>query len=561
MNKRYISLVLLLAVVLSFAGCTPAPENPEDHEDPEVPEVERSTVTMGVSWNGDPQLHPYLRWPASGDNPALGVLYPTVASIDGRGAVHPHLASGLSISGGRRLSIDLSGDLQWSDGEPLVPEDLVLALEVLLHPDFGGSDPGARLDFIEGASEFRSGEADRISGVGISQDELIIELEFDTPGISWVLSRLTPLPHHVLGGLDLDEVETALLSGDLPVLGDYELEEIREEEGRRSWILGRIIVTEEETPQDSGDEVESGEPGEVTEESEVILPAPEVLEFIFVSDLDVVNPASFDVYYSPPTGSGPTDLSGSGWEIIHRVPANAVEYLGFNTANEFLADPEVRRALAHGVDREGTVEDLFGDSGRAVEGLPAAFFGNSDISDGVTHDPARARNMLSEAGYGEDGERIPELYLLIPGGDPRRERAAERIVGDLEDIGVTLHVIPADRDLFLYTIFGRGRYDMYLLARPVEELSCPAAWAGDNSWSHAPFEHPGNSGYSTRFGDDGGPDDWAWMDEIARELPLLPLGYPEGYLFGPGPIPDLEVGIAPALGNIPEWIGFFLEGN
>jgi peptide/nickel transport system substrate-binding protein len=85
----------------------------------------------------------------------------------------------------------------------------------------------------------------------------------------------------------------------------------------------------------------------------------------------------------------------------------------FNTQNPVLANPLVRRAMTHAIDRKAIVEALWGGRTVIPAGLQFDSFRASDMFVGgwaaPAFDPALARSLLKEAGY--KGDAIP--YRLL----------------------------------------------------------------------------------------------------------------------------------------------------
>ena len=89
----------------------------------------------------------------------------------------------------------------------------------------------------------------------------------------------------------------------------------------------------------------------------------------------------------------------SNLQIIDR-PAFNVAYVGFNIARKPTDDPKVREAIAYGLDRQAVVDNFY--SGRAVvakEFMPPEVVGYADDVPEYTYDPAKAKQILQDAGY------------------------------------------------------------------------------------------------------------------------------------------------------------------
>jgi peptide/nickel transport system substrate-binding protein len=78
-----------------------------------------------------------------------------------------------------------------------------------------------------------------------------------------------------------------------------------------------------------------------------------------------------------------------------------VMYVTFNGATGPFTDPRVRLAVAHAVNREEIVKSVFFGRGTALEGLPIVKespFYDEKLAHGWTYDPAKAKQLLSDAG-------------------------------------------------------------------------------------------------------------------------------------------------------------------
>uniref|UniRef100_UPI0034A413EF ABC transporter substrate-binding protein n=1 Tax=Falsiroseomonas sp. TaxID=2870721 RepID=UPI0034A413EF len=92
-------------------------------------------------------------------------------------------------------------------------------------------------------------------------------------------------------------------------------------------------------------------------------------------------------------------------------PINNTRYLVFNQAHPVLADPLVRRAMSHAIDREAIIAALWAGRTSVPRGLQWEFYGAFHLADVAVprFDPAEARRLLREAGY--RGQPIPYRCL------------------------------------------------------------------------------------------------------------------------------------------------------
>lgn len=115
--------------------------------------------------------------------------------------------------------------------------------------------------------------------------------------------------------------------------------------------------------------------------------------------------------------------------------------LAMNRSREFFADERVRQAMNYAVDREAILETVYGGYGAvAVQPFPEGYFAtDEDAADLYKHDPARAIELLEEAGY-PDGFEI-EHIVPSTGEGPR---IAEILQAQLAEVGITMTITTID---------------------------------------------------------------------------------------------------------------------
>jgi peptide/nickel transport system substrate-binding protein len=120
------------------------------------------------------------------------------------------------------------------------------------------------------------------------------------------------------------------------------------------------------------------------------------------------------------------------------APINNIRLLVFDHNHPQLADPRVRRALAHAVDRRAIVEALWAGRTRIPKGLQFEYFGAMFATgwDVPAYDPAEARRLLREAGY--RGEPIP--YRLLNNYYTNQVANAQIMVEMWRQVGVNVAI-------------------------------------------------------------------------------------------------------------------------
>jgi peptide/nickel transport system substrate-binding protein len=140
------------------------------------------------------------------------------------------------------------------------------------------------------------------------------------------------------------------------------------------------------------------------------------------------------------------------------APGVNYSYLGFNLDDPVTGIPAVRQALAHAIDRGEILHYLLKDGGRLAAGIfpPEHWAGDPDLS-GPTYDPDRARDLLTELGYGPDR---PLRLSYKTSSDPFRLRFATVIQAQLARVGIEARIQSYDWGTFFGDVKA-GRFQLY----------------------------------------------------------------------------------------------------
>ena len=129
-------------------------------------------------------------------------------------------------------------------------------------------------------------------------------------------------------------------------------------------------------------------------------------------------------------------IAGQAHQYVRR-PMFSLRHYGLNTRVKPLDDRRVRQALVYAIDREAIVSEVwFGRFALARGILPPGTLGFNPKLLGYPYDPARARDLLAQAGY-PGGRGLPPLVIWssVRAEDVLREH--ERIRKDLGAVGIT----------------------------------------------------------------------------------------------------------------------------
>ena len=136
-------------------------------------------------------------------------------------------------------------------------------------------------------------------------------------------------------------------------------------------------------------------------------------------------------------------------------------YLGFNLEDRLTGDLDLRRAIAHAVDRAAIIKYVLGSAARAASSIlpPDHWAGHPGLPT-LAYDPDKSRAILREAGL--VGDAAPTLVYKTS-SDPFRVRLATIIQHQLTEVGLPVELRSYDWGTF-YGDVKAGRFQMYSLA-------------------------------------------------------------------------------------------------
>lgn len=118
-------------------------------------------------------------------------------------------------------------------------------------------------------------------------------------------------------------------------------------------------------------------------------------------------------------------------------------YLVFNVKKGPFANPKVRRAVAHAVDREKIVKGVFSGNGGPLSGVPIpenSTFYDASKQNVYKHDPAKAKQLLREAGYPNGFS----AKILASSQYAFHQDTAVSVQADLKKVGINLKLDAPD---------------------------------------------------------------------------------------------------------------------
>ena len=170
----------------------------------------------------------------------------------------------------------------------------------------------------------------------------------------------------------------------------------------------------------------------------------------YVDMIDKVPPADVKKLESEPTVALSTGTSNRVIYIHIDSDRDQSPFVtdlnGKPMAKNPLKDVRVRKAISMGINRQAIVDRLMAGLGTpAGQFLPDGFYGVSPNMPAIKYDPAGAKKLLAEAGWGEDfGLTIHSTNDR----DPNDARNAQAVGQFLSQIGIKMKVEPLTKSIF-----------------------------------------------------------------------------------------------------------------
>jgi peptide/nickel transport system substrate-binding protein len=176
-------------------------------------------------------------------------------------------------------------------------------------------------------------------------------------------------------------------------------------------------------------------------------------------------------------------------------PAFNVGYLGLNHAQAWLANKNVRLAIAHAIDKQAIIDAIYpGDAEPASQFQPPKLWGYNESIEDYPYDPATAQEYLQAAI--DEGVEIPDpaTFYVMPVSRayyPDPQPTGELIQAQLAEIGINVEIqSPAWPDPYLSDLEEDGtKHDLFMLGwvgdnGDPDNFLCVFFCGGDTQWNH-----------------------------------------------------------------------------
>ncbi|MFW5719090.1 MAG: ABC transporter substrate-binding protein [Halanaerobium sp.] len=436
------SKVFILAALVILLSLSSAVMAQEDIDPVEDLEREETLVVTGAMWGPPSTWNILIPNPTPGTG---GLVYETMFSYNPLDDEYePWLAEDGEWVSDNEYVLDLREGINWTDGEEFNAEDVVFTYEVAKDNDIFYSPVWDWMESVE------------------AEDDYTVRFTFSDPHYAeWdaELYQRYIIPEHIWSEVPSDELITKTMKDPVGT-GPYTHREAGQD--RMVW---------ERNDDWWGNDV-FGQPKPkylvdlVNQSNNVIM------GMLMKGEVDLSN------NFLPGIQKIKDQFNLETWyeEEPYMLSWNtAVMYM--NTLEEPMGDVDFRKAMSYMVNQETIVDRVYGGLVEAAN--PTGLFGegwqaylDEDVVDehGFEYDPAKAEELLDEAGYvDEDGDgwrEMPngddlELEIMVPSGWTDWMESVRVIASNAEEIGVNISPSFPDSSLFDNKRFNRD-FDMMI---------------------------------------------------------------------------------------------------
>ncbi|SDL37082.1 ABC transporter substrate-binding protein [Nonomuraea jiangxiensis] len=378
-----LAVVLLgLAIGCSDPTNTPARVSPHD--------------AINVYLYQKPKRFSPLDPPSGPDQQVMTLIFDNLLAVDDSYTFVPRLAERWEVAEDR-ITFHLRQGLKWSDGTPFTSRDVLFTYKLLADAESGSALAG------------------RLAGAAFeAPDDTTFVIRPARPNVGFLSLVARPyafiLPEHVLGREPVDRIASSAFFNHPTVgLGPYTFVSYR------------------------------------TDQYVELAANPHYRKPVSIARI-FLKPISSDVATAQ-LGTGemdlaqisPTDLrtvaAFKGVTVAAR-PSPGFIRMAADLSDKRFADPRIRRAMLHAIDRKALVAQLLAGRGRVQNSSFVTPWALPGTLEEYAYDPARARSLLAEAGW-NPAEKVTLSW--IP-GQRDRDAAATVVQSALGAAGMTVEL-------------------------------------------------------------------------------------------------------------------------
>jgi len=436
-EKYVLAYLLILALTLTLlAGCSSSNDGDTAGAVKPGEPVAGGDLVVGIS-EEPVSLNPFL---PDGTSMAtklvtanilwgLLVVTPSLTHAPRIAETVPTLENGLVTRNPFTVTYRIKEEAIWSDGEPITSWDVQFTWQNIMDPKRNVAD--------------RAGY-DKIETIQ-TPDAKTVKIVFKEPYIHYkeLFSTTYPiLPKHLLNGRSYDDLLSQMITF---ASGPYRF---------KKWTKGEsITITRNENFWDKEPYID-----------QVIFKFTPKTDSMFTG----LEEGKLDMVYAPSDLKFIERLITLEGKEVRIEPGLVWEHIGFNLKNAYLGDENVRKAIAHALDRRKIAKEATGDE-KVLQSVVMPLQDRYYVSSWKTYDynPDKAREYLRKAGFSRGADGIYEkegkplkLAISTTTGNAVRERTVEIIQENLTRAGIRVEVANSSPATFFNTKLSRGDFEI-----------------------------------------------------------------------------------------------------
>ncbi|MGO1368030.1 MAG: ABC transporter substrate-binding protein [Senegalia sp. (in: firmicutes)] len=357
---------------------------------------------------------------------------------------------------GRTINIKLRDNVKWHDGEDFTSKDVKFTIDLLRH----AFKTKEYRDILSKYDKFiKPEDIEHIYSVNIV-DEKNITIDFDRSFSNSLETLAFPIfPAHLF----IDEEENILYdtalenTKDFKPIGSGAYKFVSYEEGKKINLESNDNWWNEDKPY-------------IKNISGIMLKADEFKNALDKGDIDVLETTfkSFD------------DFKKDKDVRIREYASNDFDFLGFNFKNDKFKGKDgkaIRQAIAHAIDRDKIIKDVYNeDATKASLPLLNNSYLLNENADMYEYDVKEAKKILKKADI-----KDLKFKLMTNSNDKYREKTADMIIKDLNEIGIEVEKSYEDDLDSMISKMEKGDFDIALLGLELSEsVDLTFAFHSDN---------------------------------------------------------------------------------
>ena len=354
------------------------------------------------------------------------------------------LASSFDTSDNQTFTIKLNPKAKWSDGKPVVADDVVYTLNLIANHD-SATALGADINFLQGVDDVTGKlpkgktKAPGLEAVDDQTVQFKTETKVDPNLVKELLGTKIPiLPEHVLKDIkpaDFDDSKYA----QMPTVtdGPYKITKYTNN------------VSVEYT---ANDDYYLGKP-KIKKVIQKIMPAANLAGELQTGTIQMNS------------GGGIGNIPVQDVQTVKKMkdittttsPTIAFQTIMFN--NDVFKSKTMRQGMAHAINRKQIVDQLLKGEGEIVDGpyTSQSPYLDKDLQT-TTYDPGLAKKLIKQSGW----DMKKKINFVVPTGNQIREQAADIELQNLKAVG--LNVVETKYDFpTVLSMTQKGDYDIGLM--------------------------------------------------------------------------------------------------